>query len=246
MTDKIKTAVILAAGLGSRLGNMTKAMPKGFLRLGKKPIIEESIEKLLGAGIKKIVLVTGYQARHYENLASNYSEVKTVINPIYDCSGSLYSLSCARDDVNEDFLLLESDLIYEKRALSELIDHERADVILVSGLTHSGDEVFVEVEEHTLVNLSKDRSELKDVFGEFVGINKVSRGLFAEMIQRIKKEDKKTHRLDYETDGFAALAKHNRIYCYKLDDLKWCEIDNEKHYQIAINQIYPSVSQLRR
>ena len=70
MINKIKTAVILAAGLGSRLGGMTKSMPKGFLRLGSKPIIEESIEKLLSVGIEQIVMVIGHQAQLYENLAT--------------------------------------------------------------------------------------------------------------------------------------------------------------------------------
>lgn len=242
MTNKVKTAVILAAGLGSRLGSMTKTMPKGFLRLGNKPIVEESIEKLLSAGIEKLILVIGHQAQHYEELAINYPQIKTIVNPIYDRTGSLYSLYCARNDVKEDFLLLESDLIYEQRALSELINHKMGDVILVSGFTYNGDEVFVEVKEQALVNLSKDRNQLGGVFGEFVGINKVSRSLFVEMARLINEEDRKTYKLDYETDGFVALAKQKQIYCHKLTDLKWCEIDDEKHYQIAMNQIYPSLS----
>ncbi len=242
MTYKIKTAVILAAGLGSRLGNMTKTMPKGFLQLGKKPIIEESIEKLLNVGIERLILVIGHQAQYYEKLALSYPQIKTIINPIYDRSGSLYSLYCARNNVREDFLLLESDLIYEQRALIELINHHMRDVILVSGFTDNGDEVFVEVKDQALVNLSKDRNQLGNVFGEFVGISKVSRSLFNDMIQLINDEDRKTHKLDYETNGFVKSAKQRQIYCHKLGDLKWCEIDDEKHYQIAKYKIYPSLT----
>ena len=65
----VRTAVILAAGMGTRLGERTKHEPKGFIRIGDTPIIEQSIRKLLKAGINRIVIGTGYLAEAYERLA---------------------------------------------------------------------------------------------------------------------------------------------------------------------------------
>lgn len=59
--SRVRTAVILAAGIGSRLRNIHNDKPKGFLQLGDKPIIEESIARLVFAGINEIIIVTGYQ-----------------------------------------------------------------------------------------------------------------------------------------------------------------------------------------
>ena len=117
----IKTAVILAAGLGSRLKDRTKNMPKGFLEINGKSLIEESIKKLISVGIKEIIIGTGYLPEFFEGLKTKYNCVKCVFNPKYAETGSAYTLYNMKDVIKSDFLLLESDLIYEKRALDILI-----------------------------------------------------------------------------------------------------------------------------
>ncbi len=113
-----RTAVILAAGRGTRLAGHVQDYPKGFLRLGAQPIIEESIDRLVAAGISDVLIVTGHCAGHYDELAQRRAGlVRVVHNPRYADSGSMYSLWCARDLVHGPFLLLESDLVYEPRAL---------------------------------------------------------------------------------------------------------------------------------
>ena len=113
----MKTAVILAAGMGTRLREAHTDMPKGFVELGGKPIIEQSIVRLEQAGIKDIVIVTGYAAEYYHKLAVRYDGlIRIVHNPDYADSGSMYSLFCARDVVDDGFLLLESDIVYESRS----------------------------------------------------------------------------------------------------------------------------------
>jgi choline kinase len=135
----IQTAVILAAGMGTRLRDEVEDYPKGFLRLGEQPIIEESIQRLVAAGIRDIVIVTGHCADYYERLAAGQDGlVRTVHNPRFADSGSMYSLYCARDAVDDSFLLLESDLIYEQRALTELLIEPAPDAILLSGPTGAG------------------------------------------------------------------------------------------------------------
>ena len=65
MTNTIKTAVILAAGMGTRLEGISKWVPKGFLKLGDIFIIEESINRLQQAGIERIIIVTGHLKEFY-------------------------------------------------------------------------------------------------------------------------------------------------------------------------------------
>jgi len=76
----VATAVILAAGRGIRLRGEHQDKPKGFLVLGEKPIVGESVERLRAAGIQKTIIVTGYCAERYEEFAREHDDVVTVHN----------------------------------------------------------------------------------------------------------------------------------------------------------------------
>ena len=240
---EIKRAVILAAGMGTRLRGEIENVPKGFLRLGPRPIIEESIDRLAAAGIRDIIIVTGYCATHYERLAAGRGGlVRTVHNPRYADSGSMYSLYCARDIIDEDFLLVESDLIYESRALKELLAEPAADAILLSGPTGAGDEVWVETRDGNLVAMSKDRDALTGtVAGELVGISKISAELFALMEDIAGRAFETSLRYDYETDCLVAAGAQRPIRCPVVADLVWSEIDDPDHLQHARERIYPRI-----
>jgi len=238
----VTTAVILAAGMGTRLRGELEDRPKGFLELGHRPIITESIERLAATGIDDVIIVTGHCADYYERLANHSGGlVRTVHNDRFADSGSMYSLYCARGLLAADFLLLESDLIYEPRALDVLLAHPAGDAILLSGPTHAGDEVYVETRDGQLVAMSKDRAALGDVAGELVGITKVSAALFGVM-QRISTDAfASSLRFDYETDCLVAAATEHAIACPVVEDLVWGEIDDPAHLQRARDTVYPEI-----
>ena len=160
-------------------------------------------------------------------------------NPRYAELGSMYSLACARDRIAADFLLLESDLIYERRALETLLEHPGPDAVLLSGFTQAGDEVFVETRAGMLVNMSKDRSRLgSEVHGELVGISKISSALYERMLAIADEAFARDLRFDYETDCLVAAAASRPIPCPLLADLVWGEIDYEQHLERAF-RIHP-------
>lgn len=246
MTGPITTAVILAAGQGKRLRDEVADYPKGFLRLGERPIVEESILRLRAHGITQVVIVTGFAACHYEALARAWAPlVRTVHNAEFATSGSMYSLYCAREALGGPFLLLESDLVYEPRALRALLDHAAEDAVLLSGPTGAGDEVFVETSAGRLVKMSKDRSQLgPGVAGELVGISKISALLF-DLMQRIAAVAFRSSLLfDYETDCLVAAARQRAITCPVIADLLWGEIDDPSHLRRVREQLYPRIARL--
>lgn len=227
-------AVILAAGLGSRIREFHD-LPKGFICVGEDPIILESIHKLKQQNIDDILIVTGYRSNFYESLAKETVGVSTIYNSKYDCSGSLYSLYCAKDWVKEDFLLLESDLLYEARALQTLCYAHQSTAILLSGMTNSDDEVYVQANQDQLVNMSKRREILdqNSIAGEFVGINKLSLSDYQQLIVLLENDLALLMSGHYEEQGLVALARERLVYCLKISDLLWCEIDNLFHLQRA-------------
>ena len=239
----VRTAVILAAGMGTRLGEQGRQLPKGFLHLGERPIVEESLLRLQHAGITRILIVTGHQSRFYAELQQGYGElVQTVHNPEYADSGSMYSLYLLRDHLDEDFLLLESDLIYEQRALDTLQAAEQDNAVLLSGFTDSGDEVFVETRAGLLVDMSKHRTRLgAQPAGELVGISRISLPLFALMVDYAAAGFIKTLHMDYETDCLVGVSRQAAIHCPVVEDLLWSEIDDEAHLARAQETIYPKI-----
>jgi len=238
----IETAVILAAGLGSRLRGELDDRPKGFLRLGQRSIIEESIELLQGAGIRDVLIVTGHCAEHYVALAGRLPGLRTVHNREYAVSGSMYSLYCAREQVDRDFLLLESDLAYEPRALATLLAEPAPDAVLLSGPTGAGDEVYVAAPGGYLAAMSKDPTMLDStVTGELVGISKISLPLYRLMLDIAAEAFTRSLRYDYETDCLVAAARQRRIACPLVPDLVWGEIDDPRHLARVREQVYPEI-----
>ncbi|WP_408955686.1 2-aminoethylphosphonate aminotransferase [Natroniella sp. ANB-PHB2] len=242
----IRTAVILAAGMGSRLRNVINDKPKGFLVLDEKPIIEETISKLIEVGIEDIIIGTGYLHKFYDELAEKYPQITCVYNHKFETTGSMYTFYLLRHYIEDDFLLLESDLIFEKMALNTLLNNDYNDIILASGKTNLGDEVYIEVSNNNLlVNMSKESSDLNNFDAELVGISKISYSTFQRMCSYGKKTFTENLKLDYE-EALVNVSKENDVFVDKIEDLVWCEIDNEFHYKNAISNIYPKIKDRER
>lgn len=237
---KIETAVFLAAGLGSRLNGLSKGKPKGFLEIDGVSLIQRSVDKLLEAGIKQLYFGTGFASEVYEEFGEKYDAI-CIKNQIYASTGSMYTLYNMQDRITKDFILLEADLLYDKSGLAYLLDDKHADVILASGKTNSGDEVFMELDaKSNLVNLSKDPSVLKSINCELVGISKVSVDTYDKMCVIAESLFSSRPKLDYE-HVFVELSKSQPMYVKKVEDYVWCEIDDESHYKRALEKILPNI-----
>lgn len=234
----VRQAVILAAGVGSRLKGTLDDRPKGFIKLGERAIIEESIIKLIHANITDIVIVTGYHQEFYERLSEKFAVIRTIWNLDFAGSGSMRSFCVAAPCINSDFLLLESDLSYEYEALQTLQSSSLDSCILLSGETGSGDEVYVGVSGQRIVNMSKKRSDITCLGGELVGISKISQELYRRMINIFPKKCQ-YHYEDCLTDISGDIAIH---YHY-IEDLAWTEIDDENQLTRAQEKIYPLIKQ---
>lgn len=237
----IETAAILAAGQGLRLGPLAEGMPKGFLTLGDRPIVEESIETLIDCGVSRIVIGTGFGAQHYGQLADRYPQIRCIANPEFANSGSMHTLYRLRALLPDRFLLLESDLIYERAALQALIAAPEDNVILASDSTGAGDEVYIETDRSSnLVTMSKDRSALAHADAELVGISAISPRAYAAMCRFAEARFTHSLKVDYE-DALVAIAGREDVSVLKVDGLAWAEIDDAVHLGRARDVVYPLI-----
>lgn len=236
MAQTIETAVILAAGRGTRLQPYTFDIPKGFMEVGTEKLVERSVRILKENGIKNIIIGTGHLHDHYVKFAKE-NGLTTFLSPDFATTGSFHTLIYGSELIKGDFLLLESDLLYHSDAIKSLLASEQKDVILTSSFTQSNDEVYVEMQNNRLVHLSKKKDELNSVDAELVGIWKISLDLLSKLRQHHSEASDGTKK-DYEI-AIAELSKTHEVIVLKLEDLAWCEIDNQEHLERAKEKIMP-------
>lgn len=128
-------AIILAAGMGKRLGELTQGNTKCMIRVGSETLIERVLRQLDALHLSRIIIVIGYKGAELQEYLANVSVQTPLVfveNPIYDKTNNIYSLYLAKDYMREqDTLLLESDIIIEDAVLSKLVHHPYPDLALV-------------------------------------------------------------------------------------------------------------------
>lgn len=144
-------AIILAAGMGKRLGQLTRENTKCMVEVGGVRLVERVLRILDKKGLSRIIMVVGYQ---YENLMTfvNKLDISTpiefIINDVYDKTNNIFSLALAKEQLGcEDTLLLESDLIFEESVIDLLLEDERDTLVLVDKFENWMDGTCVVVDE---------------------------------------------------------------------------------------------------
>lgn len=128
-------AIILAAGMGKRLKELTQDNTKCMVKVNGITLIERMLRQLESQHLSRIVIVVGYQGQKLIDFIATLGVQTPIVyvnNPIYDKTNNIYSLFLARDYLcKEDTLLLESDLIFEDAVLAELVNDPRETLALV-------------------------------------------------------------------------------------------------------------------
>ncbi|MGV7215409.1 phosphocholine cytidylyltransferase family protein [Bradyrhizobium sp. UFLA05-112] len=243
MPDIPSQAIILAAGLGSRLRPLTETRPKPLIEVHGRPILHNALGNLAALGVSETTIVVGYRKDDitascgdaYGNMKITYVESSE-----FERTGSAYSLWLARDTLmNGDVFLLEGDVIFECSALSRLLEHE-GDVAAV--------DIFDEMMTGSAVLLSED-----DYVREF-RLNQSNADLSTDLLYktinlfRFGRNTLKEHlvsRLDalFASGGGTAFVEQVlagliaddklRIKAALCDDLKWFEIDSTADLRMA-------------
>jgi choline kinase len=239
----VRHAIILAAGLGTRLRSVADDRPKGLIEIEGETLVGRSVRLLRDAGIDEITIVTGYSADYYERFAAGQPDIQLAHNDKFANTGSMASLALALDRVQYDVLVLESDIVYESRAVTTLLRAAASDSTLVSGPTDAGDQVWVYAPDGRLDAMSKAGRELPGINGEFVGITRLSASAATAMLHVFKAfVDSRGHgRMDYETDALVAVARLYPIAAIVVEDLCWGEIDDEQQYERVVQEVWPAV-----
>lgn len=229
-------AIILAAGMGRRLGEYTKDNTKCMLPVNGERLIDRTLKILCHQGIKKVVIVIGYKGENLKNyIGDRYSsqlDIEYINNPIYDKTNNIYSLSLAEEKmVEDDTILFESDLIYEEDIVRQLIDNPWPNLALVAKWEYwmDGTVVKIDNENNILDFVSKDMFNFQNVDDYYKTIN----------IYKFSKEFAKEKYLPF-LHAYCKAWGNNEYYEQVLKvltflsrtDLKALPIHDEKWYEI--------------
>jgi len=151
-------ALILAAGLGNRMRPLTDTVHKTLLKIGDETIIERIINGLKANGIRNIVIVTGYRADELKQfLLGRYEQINFtfVNNPRYRETNNIFSLALAFNEIeiDDDILLIESDLIYEDRVISKIINNPYPNTALLDKYRSGMDGTVVAVSKDIITSI---------------------------------------------------------------------------------------------
>ncbi len=134
--EQVRTALLLAAGTGSRLAPLTDMAPKCLVPVNEVSILERLIDSLQEHNFNRLVIVVGHQAdciRNFLGTRVGGMEITYIVSPLYKTTNNIYSLWLARKVIDEPFLLIESDLVFDPKMLKGMLYPDRIAV----GKSHS-------------------------------------------------------------------------------------------------------------
>lgn len=170
-------AIILAAGMGKRLGEYTQNNTKCMLEVNGVRLIDRALEILHGLGVSRVVLVVGYKGQNVKDYVGNDykgTPIEYVDNPVYDKTNNIYSLYLAKDYMlAEDTLLLESDLIYEPTVVQKLLDDPCPNIALVDKYESWMDGTVVTIDEEKRITrfIDKERFKFEEIKDYYKTVN---------------------------------------------------------------------------
>ena len=205
-------------------------------------MVVRSVETLVTCGITRIIIGTGYKKEAYEQLADIYPQIECVYSEKYASTNSMYTLYNCREAIgNEDFLLLESDIVYSRNAITELMECPHPDVMLITPVTKFQDQYYVEHDSTgRLTNCSTDKTEV-NAAGELVGIHKLSAEFFSRMYHDYAAVAAEKPKMGYEYELLSMSQNVMPVHVLNAKDVKWYEIDDESDLEYAERNIIKSL-----
>jgi len=237
-TNKMQ-AIILAAGNGSRLRPLTDSIPKVMIEVCGETIIKRALNHLAELKkIKEVIIVVGYKAeRIKEHIGKYYKDMKItyVLNKDYSSTNNMYSLWLTKDYVKNDVILLEGDVIFEKKMLVPLLDSNHPNVVLVAKYNEAipGTVITMDKEANNIKSFigSKDQEKTKNYFMDkykTINIYLFKKHFFEEhLIPSLENHMSNYGKKDYYEVALGSLVSSKiRIYAHLIENIKWYEIDN--------------------
>ena len=238
-------AIILAAGMGRRLGDYTKENTKCMVPVNGVRLIDRLLGQLVKQNLQRVIIVVGYKGeelrKYIGNRYDNQIKIEFSENPVYDKTNNIYSLAIVKDKLQEDdTLLIESDLIFSDNMIPMIVNHPCPNLALVAKYETWMDGTMVRLDdEQNIVNfISKDAFDYNDVdsYYKTVNIYKLSKQFSQhKYVPFLDAYTKAVGNNEYYENvlRIISLLNNHEMKALPIGQEKWYEIDDKQDLDIA-------------
>jgi len=248
-------AIILAAGMGKRLGKVTVDNTKCMVKIHDQTLIERMLDTLAKTEVNRVILVVGYKSENVKELVGRKykgMQIAYVRNEVYDKTNNIYSLFLAKKYLLEDdTILIESDLILEEKIIFDLIENPHPNLAIVAKYDAwmDGTVVTLDDEDNILQFIPKkdfDYSHVEDYY-KTVNIYKLSREFSTNSyVPFLKAYQQALGKNEYyeQVLRVVTLLETQDLKVHRLSTEKWYEIDDQKDLNNASTLFAPESKKL--
>jgi len=230
-------ALILAAGMGSRLRPLTDEVPKCMVKVNGVSFLENALNVLSKFGVSEVIIVVGYKKEVIlDAIGEEYAGMKIIYvdNEIYDKTNNIYSLWLARKHVTDNVLLLESDIYFDEELIEEALKEKNKNVVLVNTYHSYMDGTVLDINDDLSIKRlipKRDQGENFDFSDKYKTVNiyhftlDFFRNYFTPNLDAYIKTQ--SHSQYYELIlGVLVYLGHPKLYACIIDNVNWYEIDD--------------------
>jgi choline kinase len=224
-------AIILAAGMSKRLRPLTDSTPKCLLKVGGKTLLEMTINNILANGIKNFVMVTGYRENMIrEHMAEKFPglDITYLTNADFENNNNSYSLWMTRNLIHGKSILLDSDILFDYRIISKLLEFQHTDCLAVKCAPTLGEEeIKVIIDSANKIEHIGKHLDPAASFGESIGIERFSYDFFSKLSEVLDRKISHENNVNefYEASFQELYDRGNAMYAVDVSEYKCIEID---------------------
>jgi choline kinase len=227
--ERVTTALLFAAGTGSRLYPLTQKKTKCLTIVNGRSILERLTYSLNLHGFKRLVVVTGYLENHIRNFLGNQAggiKIDYIFSPLYKTTNNIYSLWLARKVINDSFLLLESDLVFDASLLDSMLYPGRIAVAKKQPWMN-GTCVTINKYQRVKTFLACDADSFGEIKYKTVNMYSISLASWRRIVKKLDKRISAGKVNDYYEIVFAEMVADGSLSFENVffDGKPWHEID---------------------
>ena len=235
-------ALILAAGVGKRLWQVTQHRPKCLIDIGGQSLLHRYLATLASVGIRRADIVVGYKQEMIRAAVERDAcgvTVKFLVNEQFH-RGSISSLWVARTALDDDVIIMDADVLFHREILRRLVESPYENALLMDEtVKQTGEECMVVVAGGRVIALTKKMPDHYDYAGEGVGFLKVKHADTPHIVASLRScVDKGAWNMEYE-DALLEYFRDVKVGHEKIGGLPWTEIDFVEDVRKAELEVLP-------
>ena len=240
-------AIILAAGLGTRLQPLTESRPKCLIELGGSSLLDYQVDAMRAVGVEEFVIVVGYEAEQVrahctEKLRPEHDRghLRFVDNPDYEQTNSLYSLFLAREELDEEVFLLNCDIVFHPEIARRMSAADRPNVVAVdSRAPRSLEEMCVRLVADNRIDAISKQLDPFTSHGLSVQVARFCKAGARTLASEVARLGRDGGKALFPTSAFGPLIEAGQLFAVDAADLPWAEIDSIQDYEQAVERALP-------